>query len=36
MDSSSQLSIAYDMLYFVKYTALSIKIIFRPLPFIVL
>ena len=35
MDSSSQLAIAY-MLYYVKFTALSIKTISRPLPFIVL
>ena len=25
MDSSCQLTIAYDMLYYVKFTALSIK-----------
>ena len=36
MDSSSQLTIAYDMLHYVKFTALSIKTIFRTLPFIVL
>ena len=36
MDSSSQLTIAYDILYNVKFTALSIKTISRPLPFIVL
>ena len=36
MDSSSQLAIAYDMLYYVKFTALSIKTISRPLPIIVL
>ena len=36
MDSSSQLTIAYDMLYYVKLTALSIKTICRPLPIIVL
>ena len=36
MDSSSQLMIAYDMLYYVKFTALSIKRISRPLPIIVL
>ena len=36
MDSFSQLMIAYDMLYYVKCTALSIKTIFRPLLFIVL
>ena len=32
MDSSSQLTIAYDMLYYVKFTVLSIKTISRPLP----
>ena len=31
MDSSSQLTIAYDMLYYVKFTALSIKTISRTL-----
>ena len=37
MDSSSQLTIAYDiMLYYVKFTVLSIKTISRPLPIIVL
>ena len=36
MDSSSQLTIAYDMLYYVKFTDLSIKTISRPLPIIVL
>ena len=36
MDSFSQLMIAYDMLHYVKFTALSIKTISRPLPFIVL
>ena len=36
MDSSSQLTIAYDMLYYVKFTTLSIKIISIPLPIIVL
>ena len=36
MDSSSQLTIAYDMLYCVKFTVLSIKTISRPLPIIVL
>ena len=36
MDSSSQLTIAYDMLCYVKFTVLSIKIISRPLPIIVL
>ena len=36
MDSSSQLTIAYDMLYDVKFTVLSIKTISRPLPIIVL
>ena len=32
MDSSSQLTIAFDMLYYVKFTALSIKTTSRPLP----
>ena len=36
MDSSSQLTIACDMLYYIKFTALSIKTIARPLPIIVL
>ena len=36
MDSFFQLTIAYDTLYYVKFTALSIKTISRPLPFIVL
>ena len=36
MDSSSQHTIAYDTLYYVKFTALSIITISRPLPFIVL
>ena len=36
MDTSSQLMIAYDMLYYVKFTALSIKTISRPLPIMVL
>ena len=36
MDTSSQLTIAYDMLHYVKFTALSIKTFSRPLPFIVL
>ena len=36
MDSSSQVTIAYDMLYYGKFTALSIKTISRPLPIIVL
>ena len=36
MDSSSQFTIAYDTLYYVKFTVLSIKTIFRPLPIIVL
>ena len=36
MDSSSQLTIAYDMLYYVKFAALSIKTISRPLSIIVL
>ena len=31
MDSSSQLTIAYDMLYYIKFTVISIKIISRPL-----
>ena len=36
MDSSSQLTIAFDILYYVRLTALSIKTISRPLPIIVL
>ena len=36
MENSSQLTIAYDMLYYVKFTALLIKTISRPLPIIVL
>ena len=36
MDSSSQLAIAYDMSYYAKFSALSIKTISRPLPIIVL
>ena len=36
MDSSSQLTIAYDMLYCVKLTALSIKTISRTLTPLVL
>ena len=36
MDSSSQLTIAYDMLYYVKFTALSIKTICRTLTLFVL
>ena len=36
MDSSSQLTIAYDMLNYVKFTVISIKTISRPLPIIVL
>ena len=36
MDSSSQLTIVYDTLYYIKFTALSIKIDSRPLPIIVL
>ena len=36
MNSSSQLTIAYDILYYVIFTALSIETISRPLPFIVL
>ena len=35
MDSSSQLTIAYDMWHYVKFTVLSIKTISRPLPLIV-
>ena len=36
MDSSSQLTIAYDMFYYVKFTALSIKTNCRALSLIVL
>ena len=36
MDSSSQLTIAYDMLYYVKFAVLSIKTTSRPLSIIVL
>ena len=36
MDSSSQLTIAYDILYYIIITAHSIKTISRPLPIIVL
>ena len=36
MDSSFQFTIAYDTLCYVKFTALSIKTISRPLPLIVL
>ena len=36
MDSSSQLTKAYDMLYYVKFTSLSIKTISRPVPITVL
>ena len=36
MESSFQLMIAYDMYHYVKFTALSIKTIFRALPLIVL
>ena len=36
MDSFSQLTIAYDISYYVKFTALSIKTISRPLPIKVL
>ena len=36
MDSSSQLTIAYDMLYYIKFTALPITTTSRPLPIIVL
>ena len=36
MESSFQLMIAYDMIYYVKFTALSIKTISRSLTFVVL
>ena len=36
MDSSSQLTIAYDILHYVKLPALSIETICRTLPTIVL
>ena len=36
MDSSFQLTIAHDMLYYIKFTAFSIKTTSKPLPFIVL
>ena len=36
MESSFQLLIAYDMIYYVKFTALSIKTICRVLPLRVL
>ena len=36
MDSSFQLMIAYDMFYYVKFTALSIKTICRALSLLVL
>ena len=36
MDSSSQLTIAYDTLYYVKFTALSIETICRTLTLFVL
>ena len=36
MESSFQLMIAYDMIYYVKFTALSIKTISSVLPLIVL
>ena len=36
MQSSFQLMIAYDMIYYVKFTALSSKTICRVLPLIVL
>ena len=36
MDSSSQLTIAYDMLHYVKFTVLSIKTISGHLSIIVL
>ena len=35
MESSFQLMIAYDMFYYVKFTALSIKIICRSLSLLV-
>ena len=36
MENSFQLMIAYDMFYYVKFTALSIKTIYRAVPLIVL
>ena len=36
MDSSSLLTIAYDMLYYLKFNVLSIKTISRTLTFLVL
>ena len=36
MESSFQLMIAYDMIYYVKFTALSIKTICRALSLLVL
>ena len=36
MESSFQLMIAYDMIYYVKFTALSIKTISRSLTLVVL
>ena len=36
MESSFQLMIAYDMIYYVKFTVLSIKIISRSLTLVVL
>ena len=36
MDSSSQLTIVYDVLHYVKFTALSIKTIYRTLTLLVL
>ena len=36
MDSSSQLTIAYDTLYYIKFTVLSIKTTSRLLPITVL
>ena len=36
MESSFQLMIAYDIIYYVKFTVLSIKTICRVLPLIVL
>ena len=36
MESSFQLMIAYDMLYYIKFTALSIETICKTLPLLVL
>ena len=36
MESSFQLMIAYDMIYYIKFTALSIKTICRALSLLVL